>query len=177
MTKSLLELVSTTVVKATTKSFIAKEKFVRDVSTKAKVKISGLGGNFTTWFLDGNSKVETPITETSIHMYRLKKASVDSLIIEELGGETKAETTLTVIYSMMKKQPRGKKGLLLTDGWANIFYVRDQNGVVRAVSVDWNGDGWHVFGCRTDYTVAWGGGSKNNPRNFVLTTFTKTTAS
>ena len=70
---------------------------------------------------------------------------------------------------MMKKQPRGKKGLLLTDGWANIFYVRDKNGVLRAVSVDWNGDGWHVFGCRTDYTVAWGGGSKSSPRNFVLT--------
>ena len=169
MSKSLLELVSTVIVPATTKTFIAKEKFVRDTSTSAKVKISGLGGNFTTWFLEDEGRVEAPITKTSIHSHRLKRASVDTLIIEEIGGETKAETTLTAIYSMMKKQPRGKKGFLLTDGWANIFYVRDKNGVLRAVSVDWNGDGWHVFGCRTDYTVAWGGGSRTSPRNFVLT--------
>jgi len=48
---TLLKLVSTAVVLATTKPFVSKEKFVRDTSTKAKVKISGLGGNFTAWFL------------------------------------------------------------------------------------------------------------------------------
>ena len=94
-TPSILELVSTIVVNATTGKFVAKEKFVRYTGRKAKVKISYLGDNFTEWFLSGSGKTEDPISEQTLRYHKLRKSSVDGPIITELGGEAKAETTLS----------------------------------------------------------------------------------
>src|SRR3989344_5640394 len=48
----LLELVGTTTIPRTTTKFIANKHFVRDTSDTATAKISYLGDNFTSWFLD-----------------------------------------------------------------------------------------------------------------------------
>ena len=34
--------------------------------------------------------------------------------------------------------------MLLTNGYANLFYIRDTDGILWAVRVDWGGDGWYV---------------------------------
>jgi len=136
-----LESLNTVVVSATKKKFAVKKKFIVDISNKAKVKISYLGSNFREWFLD---KVEEPIEETELRYSRLKERSVDEPIIAELGGEAKAETSLTEIFSLIEMQKNGEGGALLNDGYANIFYARDINGVLRAVGVCWFGGGWYV---------------------------------
>ncbi|MEK7607325.1 MAG: hypothetical protein AAB484_00130 [Patescibacteria group bacterium] len=144
-TSSIIEFISTIVVSATTSKFVAKEKFVCDTGCKAKVKISYLGGNFTEWFLSGNGKTEDPISEQKLRYHKLLQSLLDGPIITELGGEAKAETTLSELFSLMEKQGKGGHGVFFINGYANIFYVMDQNGMLRTVYVCWFDDGWNIY--------------------------------
>lgn len=133
----LLNFLSAVTVPATTKRFVAREKFVVNTTDNAPVKISYLGDNFREWFLAGEGKVEAPLPKQKLRYAKLEKSSVDGPIITELGGEAKAETMLSEVFALMAKQGNGKKGALLNNGWVNIFYVRDTAGVLRAVDVRW----------------------------------------
>jgi hypothetical protein len=148
---SILELVSTVVVSATISKFVAKEKFVRDTGRKAKVKIRYLGDNFTSWFLNGDGKTEDPISEQVLCYHKLRQPSVDGPIIAELGGAEKSETTLSEMFFLMEKQGNGEDGVLLNNGYSNIFYIKDISGVIRSVHVYWDGDGWVVFAFSVQY--------------------------
>lgn len=167
-TPSILELVSTVVVSATTSKFVAKEKFVVNTKRNAPVKISAVWDNFTSWFLSGDSKIEDPISEQTLRYRKLRKSSVDGPIITELGGEEKSETTLTEMFSLMEKQKNGEDGVLLNNGYANIFYIRDQNGVLRAVFVRWGDDGWGVGAYSVGNPSRWRVGRQVFSRNSVL---------
>lgn len=167
-TPSILELVSTVVVPATTGNLVAKEKFVRDIGRKAKVQISYLGDNFTEWFLSGSGKTEDPITEQTLRYHKLRQSSVDGPIIAELGGAEKSETTLSEMFALMEKQGKGEDGVLLNNGYANIFYIKDQNGVLRAVYVYWDDDGWDVRAYSAENPYRWYDGSQVFSRNSVL---------
>lgn len=156
----ILEFIGTTFIPATTCKFVAKKKFVLDIGSTAKVKISCLGDNFISWFLKGDGKIEDSISEQALRYAKLRKASVDGPIITELGGEAKAETTLSEIYALMTKQGSGEKGALLHKGWWNIFYVRDQNGVLRTVFVYWCDDGWRVGASSVENPGGWHGGRR-----------------
>src|SRR3989344_2010685 len=160
----IFELVSTVVIPATSGTFVAKAKFVLDIRPEAKVQISGLGDNFKAWFGD---KVEDPITKQALRYAKLRKSSVDMPIITELGGEEKSETTLTEMFFLMGKQKRGEDGCLLNNGWANIFYIRDQN-VLRTVYVYWSGDGWDVSAFPVGGPARWGVGRHVFSRNSDL---------
>ncbi len=157
-TPSILELVSTIVVNATTSKLVAKEKFVVNTKRNAPVKISYLGDNFTSWFLNGDGKTEDLISEQTLRYAKLRKASVDGPIITELGGEAKAETTLSEVLSLMEKQKNGEEGVLLNNGYANVFYIKDSAGVLRAVIVRWLDDGWFVYADSVVDPVRWSGG-------------------
>lgn len=137
---ALLTLVATASVAATTAPFVAAEKFVINTKADAKAKISFLGSNFKTHFL---GKVEQPFSGGELKIHKLLKNSKDKPIIDELGGEAKAETFLSEIFSLIETQGNGQEGVLLTNGYANIFYIRDMNGVLWAVRCHWDGDGWH----------------------------------
>ena len=167
-TPSILELVSTIVVQATTSEFVAKDKFVVNTKRNAPVKISAVWDNFTTWFLSGKGKTEAPISEQTLRYHKLRRSSVDGPIITELGGEAKAETTLSEMFSLMEKQKNGEDGVLLNNGYANIFYIKDQNGVLRTVGVRWDGDGWLVNAGSVGDPRRWGGGNQVFSRNSVL---------
>jgi hypothetical protein len=167
-TPSILELVSTIVVNATTGKLVAKEKFVRDTGRKAKVKISYLGDNFTSWFLNGDGKTEDSISEQTLRYHKLRQSSVNGPIIAELGGAEKSETTLSEMFSLMEKQGKGEDGVLLNNGYANIFYIKDDAGVLRTVDVYWLVDGWHVFADSVGYPHGWFGGRQVFSRNSVL---------
>lgn len=167
-TIQLLEFLGIVTLAPTTEKFIAVEKFVYDISAEAKVKISCFGDNFSAWFLANGGKIEDPISEQTLRYAKLKQSSLDAPIIAELGGEAKAETTLQEIYGLMSKQARGEAGALLNNGWANIFYVRDKNGVLRAVGVGWDGDGWHVGAHSVEYPSRWFDGYQVFSRNSVL---------
>lgn len=136
--------------------------FKVSLEKNAPVKVSYVGDNFTNWFLGkienkedvgeaipGDGLYRKPgrqndAKETTFRFHTLTKNSVDGPIIAALGGETNAETTLVEIAGCMKQQANGEQGLLLTNGDANIFYVRDSALVLRAVRVDWGQGGWGV---------------------------------
>lgn len=164
----LLEPVDTVVIPATTVPFVAKDRFVVNTKRNAPVKISAVWDNFTGWFLSGDGKTEDPESEQTLRYHKLRKSSVDGPIITELGGEEKSETTLTEMFSLMEKQKNGEDGVLLNNGYANIFYIRDQNGVLRAVSVYWLGGGWSVGADSVESPYGWLVGYRVFSRNSVL---------
>ncbi len=162
---SILELVSRTVIPATTGKFIAKDKFVINTKRNAPVKIRHLGDNFKSWFLRGEGKQEDPITEQTLQYHRLRQSSIDGPIIVELGGEAEAETTLSQMFSLMENQKNGEDGVLLNNGYANIFYIRDSAGVLRAVNVLWGDGCWRVHADSVESPIRWSGGYRVFSRN------------
>jgi hypothetical protein len=146
----------TIVVSVTTKPLVARDHFIVNISQNASVRISYIDGNFRRWFL---SKIEEPFATNVLRGYKLCKASRDGPIIAELGGEKEAETTLTEIFACMELQADGKRQPLLTNGSANIFYVRDLGNVLRAVCILWHNGGWSVGAWAIDTLNRWDGGS------------------
>jgi hypothetical protein len=121
--------------------------------------------NFRSWFLSGEGKIEEPVGDKELRYGKLVKGTVDGPIIQELDGEAKAETTLSEVFALMEKQPNREDGVLLTNGWANIFYVKDIEGVLRAVLVDWSGDGWGVGARSVGSPDDWDAGGRVFSRN------------
>jgi len=136
----LLELIGTVTTPATTENFIASEHFIVNTKKGAPVKISYLSENFEKWFLGKN---EVPVAEAVLRYHKLLKNSVDAPIISELGGESEVERSLSQMFSLMERQTSGEN-ILLTNGYANIFYIKDITGVLRAVFCGWDGVGWIV---------------------------------
>ena len=151
----LLEAIGTVTISATGE-FITKDKFVVNTSRKAPVRISYLGNNFKTWFL---GKVEKSAGESELCYHKLLKLSLDAPIIAALGDEEKVEIALAQMFYLLEKQGDGKQGVFLTNNCANIFYIRDVNGTLRAVHTDWDGDSWHVHAYLLGYPW-WRGGSQ-----------------
>ena len=166
-TPPILKLVLTIVILANNKRFVAKNNLVLDANRKVKVKISYLGYDLTKWFLFDTGKIEGPTSEQTLYCYRLRKFLADDQIIAALGGEEKAETTLLEMFSLMKKQKNGEKGVLLTNGRANIFYIRDQNGVLRVVRVHWHGGGWDIYADSVESPGKWFDGYQVFSRNLI----------
>lgn len=158
-------IVSTATIAASIEKFVVKDKFKVDTSRKAKVKISYLGDNFKEWFLE---KTEESFAGSTVYGRRLDKGSVDGPILSELGGQEKAETTMAEIYAMMERQANGESGALLNNGWANIFYVRDITGTLRAVSVCWDGLGWRVVAGSVADPCEWYAGRRVFSRNSLV---------
>ncbi len=153
----ILQFVSEVVVPATSQ-FVRREKFVVATSASAEVKISWIGGNFSSWFLAGDGKVEEVGGETTLLAHRLTERSTDGPIIAELGGEKVAETTLVEMFALLKKQGRGQEGTLLTNRYANVFYIRDRANVLRTVDCYWHGVGWGVGAYEVSRPYPWGVG-------------------
>lgn len=160
--KESIHWLGTTTTSATSEKFVAKEKFRED---SKEVKFYGFWSNFTNWFLAGDGKIEEPIGEQELRYGNLTKNSVDGPIIEDLGGEAKAESTLTELYDLLKKQANGEEGDLLTNGSVNIFYIRDTNGVLCAVVVRWDGVGWYVGADSVESLNVWAVGRRVLSRN------------
>lgn len=152
-----LRSVGTVVIPATTVLFAACKNFVVG---NDRVKISRIGLDFREWFLE---KTEKPLAETTLCYANLVKQSADSQILRELGD--KAKTTLAQIFALMERQPKGKKGVLLTNGLANIFYVCDVNAELRAVHVNCYDDGWYVDAYSVTDPDRWNDGDRVFSRN------------
>jgi len=91
-------------------------------------------------------------TETS----NLEKAMNDFEIMDEHGDDIvfdSVDDLEATIADLIAKQPNGKKGKLLNDGCANIFYVR-VSGSVSFVRVYWCSgvSGWRVRSDRVNGT-------------------------
>ena len=156
ITSTLLELVGFSNLPSIGK-FVSSDHFTTD---SKEVKIACVWNNFRNNFL---SKVEEPRAKVMLRCSKLKKSSLDAPIMSELGSV--AETTLASVWQMLKRQPNGDSGRLLTNGYANIFYVRDAKAVLWAVNVDWSSDGWYVDAYSVSDPFEWLVGNQVFSRN------------
>lgn len=157
----LLEPIGTVVVPATNK-FVVRKKFVFGTGRNTQINISYFSNDFQEWFL---KKVEGPVEEATLRYAKLTGPSVDEPIRKEIGPALE-ETALSQIWALMERQPNGEEGVLLTSGYANIFYVCDINDVLRVMSVHWNGIGWGINIYSVESLLSWRGGVRVFSHNF-----------
>ena len=158
----LSPVISNFPVVATSEKFIVKDNFVVNTKDSAVVKISYISKEFKDFFIN---KIEDLFNGSIICGRDLSKDSLGAYTFNELGGQEKAETTLTEIYAMMKNQAKGRDGDLLTNGFANIFHVRDINNILRVVDVRWLDGAWYVDASSVRYPVVWVAGLRIFSRN------------
>lgn len=144
-------------------TFSAADKFRKGETDD--VVIGWIGDNFQNHF---GAKIESGVLAQNLRIHRLRKGSVDRPIIDELGGETVVETNLVTMWEMMKKQGHGQQGDLLTNGYANIFYIKDAKGVLWAVYCFWDSDYgyWYVCASPITHLCEWFAGSQAGSQVF-----------
>ena len=146
----LLEPLEFLVIPATKTPVVIGDFFKRN----SGVKLASVFGEFKSRFFD---KREMAAEEVTYRKYRLMAASEDDPIIAELGGASKVEGTVTAALWLLQRQGSGGPGFLQTNGYANIFYVRDEKGVLCAVRVGWAEDGWVLDAIPVQDPLAWNG--------------------
>src|SRR3989344_3077877 len=119
------------------------------------MKIGYIGSNFNTHF---GGKKEKNLQSVELRIHLLRQRSKDPAIIAELGGEEKVETYLATMFAMMKKQGTGQTGDLLVNGYANIFYIKDDDDTLWAVLCLWAGSSWRVEAPSLSHPCAWPAG-------------------
>ena len=115
----------------------ASTAFKKSFFTEGPVKFY-IWNNFSNWILK-NAPEEIPEYACNLSKYQLTERMYDSQILDELG-QPKPFTVLeflAVLKRLVEKQPNGEEGILLNNGYANIFYVILPDGCVVAVSVRW----------------------------------------
>ena len=110
----------------------AVQRFVAGDCLK-EANVGWTGDNFKRLFLD---KIGENVPEANLAVSRLEEASLDAPILKELGD--RAEVSLAHMFDLLKRQAHGEEGILLTNGYANIFYVHDRNNTLWAVSARWD---------------------------------------
>lgn len=142
----------------TTVSVPGVKKFVvKDQLKEANVGYTG--SNFDNFFL---GKAEENVDGITMKVHRLEKDSLDSEILAELGGEDKAPIRLSHFFDLLKKQSKGQDGPLLTNGYANIAYIRDEGGKLWAVRAYWCSCSryWGVHARSVEHPHVWFSGDR-----------------
>ena len=144
----LLELVTTVGVGAV-KRFDISDHYRKD--NPYGVKVTFVSDNFNRVF---GGKTEKDVAAARLKAYRLTRGARDPEIIENLGEGHK--TFLAQLWSLVKKQPNGESGVLLTNGYANILEVPnpDNPAELWAVFARWR-VGWKFYADSIDYPYVW----------------------
>jgi hypothetical protein len=146
----LLEAVATVSISGCGEAFAIRDRFERP----SGVRFATVWNEFKKRFY---GKIEWPPAEAQLRKYRLLTLAPDGPIIAELGGEACVEGTVSAAYSLLGLQGRGEPGILQTNGYANIFYVRDLKGILCAVRIGWDGEGWVIDAISVEDPLAWNG--------------------
>ncbi len=149
-TTRLLEPVGTVSVPAGTEPFPVRERFERAPG----IRFSAVWTEFKKRFY---GIVEGPAAEMQLRKYKLLRIAPDGPIIAELGGAAKVEARIAAAFELVARQGEGEEGILQTNGFANIFYLRDAKGVLCAVRVGWDGEGWVIDAISVEDPLAWNG--------------------
>jgi len=145
VSEALLEFVGTGVFSsAITEKILVRDHIANLKSNGAKIST---WNNFESWLFNKKMK---PAPKAELKYYKMRENSADSLIVAELGGKKKAETTIEDFFSIMEMQLDGRSGTLLTDGRASIFYIRDAKGKLRVVYCHLKGSKWNVGAVEVD---------------------------
>jgi len=149
----LLQLITTVTIPAI-KTFSPEGRF--QVGERDGVKIGWVGDNAKRLM---RGMVEEAVEQTTLRIHTLKEPSSDGPIIAELGGEEVITTTWGQMYEMMRRQGHGQEGNLLTNGYANIFYIKCSDGI-WAVCCRWRSRyaDWRVGANPVTFPLRWGAG-------------------
>src|SRR3989338_911690 len=134
------------------------QRFVCDDEALKAANIGWTGKNFKAHFLD---KVEEGVSDAVVVVHRLERASPDVPILAELGN--RAEIQLAHFFALLQKQSKGEDGLLLVNGgYANVAYIKGNNGSVWAVGACWDSgfQFWGVEALSFGYPFWWRDGSQ-----------------
>jgi hypothetical protein len=146
----VLEPLETAVIPGATAAVLVRDHFKKN----SRVGFSTIFAEFKNRFFD---KTEGPMAEATYGKYKLLCISADGPIIAELGGESKVEGSFAAAFALLQAQPKGEAGFLQTNGYANIFYVRDKKKALCAVRIGWASDGWVVDAMSAADPLAWHG--------------------
>jgi hypothetical protein len=102
-------------IPAGSNAFIVCNFFTENINPGAPVKISVIEAGFKKKFF---GKIEA--SNNNVVQFRRERLSE-----AELRSEDDMEVMLAEVYALMKHQGNGEQGFLLTDGKANIFFVRE----------------------------------------------------
>lgn len=90
------------------------------------------------------SKIEKSQKEVQLNISTLTKDDVMLATFFALL-RSRIETTLSNIWELLKRQPNGEPGVLLTKGnLSNVFFVRDIEGHLSAVKITYGKIGWCI---------------------------------
>jgi hypothetical protein len=146
----ILQPLDSVLLPATTEPFVVRDHFKKPKD----VKFSTVWNEFKKRFFE---KIENPRGETTYRKYKLLKITADGPIIAELGGASKVEGTISAVFALLQRQGNGGPGFLQTNGYANIFYVRDMKDALCAVRTGWTEDGWVIDAISVEDPLAWNG--------------------
>jgi hypothetical protein len=146
----LLQPAETAIVPAATTPVVIRDLFTKN----RKARFATIYGEFKGRFFD---KTEKPAPEVTYRKYKLLRISPDGPIIAELGGVKKVEGTFSAAFALIQQQGNGEAGFLQTNGYANIFYARDQKGELCAIRIGWAESGWVIDAISVEDPLAWNG--------------------
>lgn len=106
---------------------------------------------FTEWF--GDMEFNDASKSSTLFSIKLPRIMSDQEIMAELKP---TELTLGEVYYALETADRS--------GWT-LFYVKDKDGVLRAVRVFWRGDGWGVRARSVEDPDGWYDGFQVFSRN------------
>jgi len=121
----------------TTVSVVGTEKFVA-TEHLAQANIGWMSENFREFF---SGTVEEGVKNATIAVHNLARASLDAPIMAGLGD--RVEIHLCQFFALIAKQSKGEAGPLLVNGYANIAYIKGNDGNFWAVDARWDS----VYGC------------------------------
>lgn len=121
--------------------FVVADNFKVDRSGNAPVRIACVAGLYPFPGL-----VEKNVASTELNIRECHKPSWCSDLIVELGSE--CEMTFSHLFELLKRQPSGEEGLLITTGHGNIVFIRNAAEIFFAVSAHWDrlgGGDWYIY--------------------------------
>ena len=130
--------------------FSAREHFREDVTAGSTVKIAWLGATFRQRFLSKTEDAPSPVT---LRAFAVGRPVRTAEIVSDLGD--RRETTLGELWCLLAAQPAGESGLLITTAIPNLFFMRDDSGVLWTVDVLWGGAGWEIGASAIDRNIRW----------------------
>jgi len=139
---------------AAIRKFAAYDHFEVDTRRAARVQISSMANYFGMRFV---CMTENNIDASSLTAYTLLRATPCTDILAELGD--RAEVPLAHVWELLRRQPHGEKEtilinemLLVDDFCFNTFFVRDKDGDLWAISLEWKAfyEGWNIDALRAD---------------------------
>jgi hypothetical protein len=145
---ALLQPLETAVVPAATAPVVAQDYFKKNTS----VQFSMVFAEFKRRFFDKTERLATPAV---YRKHKLLGIADDGRILAELGGGSKVEGTLGAAFALLQRQPKGEAGFLQTNGYANLFYVRDKKGELCAIRLSWTSQGWEMDAIPVADPLAW----------------------